>query len=396
MSPEEPALLIPTYVKSFPTTSCAQKHTGRLVASLFTSLTACRKPPTQLPCQIFDRHLYPNRGALLIPTYVVKSLELGLSTKYFMIMMGTENNEAVVEEVCASCGKAEVDDVKLKKCNGGCDLAKYCSDGCQENHGEQHEEECKKRMAELRDRDLFEQPDESHFGECPICCLPLSIDWKKSSLMSCCSKRICHGCSYANQKREDEAGLERRCAFCREPLPKSGEEAEVNENIMNRVKKNDPVAMKTMGMMRLNEGDYETAFEYLTKAAELGDASAHHNLSLMYYDGEGVEKDVKKAIYHTEEAAIGGHPKARHNLGYGAAKNGNVERARKHWIIAANLGHHESLKALRLLYANGYASKEDYADALRAYQAAVDATKSPERERAEEVMKKGEVSFQSR
>ena len=90
------------------------------------------------------------------------------------------------------------------------------------------------------------------------------------------------------------------------------------------------------------------------------------------------------------------HPTARHNLGYGTAKTGNVERARRHWIIAANLGHHESLKALRQLYANGYASKEDYADALRAYQAAVDATKSPERERAEEVMKKGEVSFQSR
>jgi hypothetical protein len=38
---------------------------------------------------------------------------------------------------------------------------------------------------------------------------------------------------------------------------------------------------------------------------------------------------------------------------------------------------------LRKLYADGHASKDDYADALRAYQAAVNATKSAEREVAE-------------
>ena len=113
---------------------------------------------------------------------------------------------------CASCGIAEVDDIKLKGCDGGCDLVKYCSDACQENYKEHHEEECKKRKAENRDRDLFTQPDISHYGECPICCLPLSIDVSKSNMMSCCSKCICDGCNYANQKREHEAGLEPRCA----------------------------------------------------------------------------------------------------------------------------------------------------------------------------------------
>jgi hypothetical protein len=34
--------------------------------------------------------------------------------------------EATADEVCANCGKAAVDDVKLKKC-GGCELVKYCS-----------------------------------------------------------------------------------------------------------------------------------------------------------------------------------------------------------------------------------------------------------------------------
>ncbi len=287
---------------------------------------------------------------------------------------------------CSSCGKAEIDDIKLKKCKD-CDLVKYCSDDCQENHWEQHEEACRKWKAKLRDDELFEQPDESHLGECPICYLPLSLDHEKSTFMGCCSKTICNGCDYANKMREIEAGIYPKCAFCREPLPKSFEES--GQRIMNRIKKNDPVAMRYMGNKHGSEGDYETAFKYLTKAAELGDSSAHYNLSCMYYDGEGVEKDMKRAINHFEEAAIGGHPEARHNLGVEEWNNDRFERAKNHFIIAANLGYQDSLNELRELYADGHASKEDYANTLRAYQAAVNATKSPEREKAEEAIKNG-------
>ena len=234
-------------------------------------------------------------------------------------------------------------------------------------------------------RDLFTLPDSSHLGECLICCLPLSIDPSKSTFMPCCSKIICNGCDYANQKREVLQGLEKRCAFCREPAPKSKEECD--KNIMKSIKRNDPVAMLEMGKQLYREGKYEIALEYLTKAAELGDADAHYNLSIRYDNGDGVEKDKRKEMYHLEKAAIGGHPEARHNLGYYDWNNGRFERARKHWIIAANLGCHESLKGLRVLYASGYASKEDYADALRAYQTAVEAAKSSEREEAEAIMK---------
>ncbi len=290
---------------------------------------------------------------------------------------------------CASCGQAEIDDVKLKKCDGGCDLVKYCSDDCQENHRPQHEEECKTRLAERRDDDLFTQTERSSLGGCPICFLPLSIDMKKSAFMSCCSKIICLGCDYANQMREMEARLERRCAFCREPMPKSRKE--YDKYVMNRIKKNDPAAMVQMGQKRKEEGDYETALIYLTNAAELEYATAHHSLSIMHHHGEGVEKDTETAVYHVEQAAIGGHLDARYNLGCIEVANGDFERARKHFIIAANLGYHDSLKMLRQLYADGHASKEDYAGALRAYQAAVDATKSPEREKAEEAVKNGQL-----
>ena len=175
------------------------------------------------------------------------------------------------EAVCVSCGIAGVDDTKLKKC--ACGLVKYCSVDCQKNHRLQHKKACKKRLAELHDKKLFTQPDISYLGECPLCCLPLSIVVSKSTMMPCCSKIICHGCDYANRKREIEGGLDPRCAFCREPLSKSQEEAD--KRIMKRVKKNDPVAITQMGKKHYGKGDYGKAVEYLTMAAELGDAEAH-------------------------------------------------------------------------------------------------------------------------
>jgi len=307
-------------------------------------------------------------------------------------MSSTRNVEDVMMMCCASCGQAEIDDIKLKKCDGGCDLVKYCRDECQEKHRDQHEGECKKRKAELRDRDLFTQPDISHLGECPICCLPLPLDGKKSMLMTCCSQSICMGCDYTNQKREFDAGLEQRCAFCREPVAKSQEEH--NKRIMKRVKKNCPVAICETGKKCYNGGNYESALKYWTKAAELGDTNAHYNLS-MYDEGqdEKDKKDKKKKVYHLEEAAIGGHHMARYYLGLYEKRNGRFDRARKHLIIAANLGHEGSLKGLKKLFANGHASKEDYAGALRGYQAAVDATKSEERENVEEAVKNSGVIF---
>src|SRR6056300_1352923 len=178
------------------------------------------------------------------------------------------------DDVCAFCGITAVDEIELKDCDDGCGLVKYCSDVCQDDHREQHDEECRKGRAELRDKDLFELPDESHLGDCPICFLPLPIVEDKCALMECCSKIICVGCAYANQVREIEEGLEKRCAFCREPVAKSQEE--FYKNIMKRVKKNDPAAMCQMGKILDQEGDYKSAFEYYIKAAELGDADAHY------------------------------------------------------------------------------------------------------------------------
>jgi hypothetical protein len=291
-----------------------------------------------------------------------------------------DNNleEQAADEVCANCGKAEVDDVKLKKC--ACNLVKYCSVGCQKNHRPQHKKACKKRLAKLRDDELFTQPDGTHFGECPICCLPLSLDESQFGVFSCCCKRICHGCYHANKQREREQGLEQKCPFCREPLPKTQED--IKQNYTNRAKVNDPIALFQVGVKCLDKGDYQGAFEYFTKAAALGDMDAHYNLSIMYHMGDCVEKDLKKEMHHLEEAAIGGHPWARYNLGMHEGVNGREDRGYRHLIIAAKLGFDVALDAVKKGFHSGVVCKEDFEAALRGHQAAVDATKSEQRDAA--------------
>ena len=295
----------------------------------------------------------------------------------------SDDNEASTSSSCANCGIAEVDDTKLKNCTA-CFLVKYCGVTCQKAHRKQHKRVCKKRVAELRDELLFKQPESNHLWDCPICCLPLPIDMNKSFMMACCCKVICSGCYYANLVREQEARLARSCLFCREPVIRTEEEA--NKRNMKRVEANDPFAMCKEGVEQSRKGNYSRAFEYYTKAAELGDVEAHYCLSLLYRDGLGVEQDSTKEIHHLEEAAIGGHPDARYNLGANEWNNNrNTDRAVKHWIIAATQGHDGAIKMLMKVFKQGFVEKDVLAATLRAQQTAAEATKSPQRELADEL-----------
>ena len=282
---------------------------------------------------------------------------------------------------CASCGIAGEDGIKLKKCTG-CHLVRYCSVKCQKDHRPKHKRECKRRAAELRDEILFKQPESSHYGDCLICFLPLPLDPEKSVFHLCCSKRVCIGCkigcSLTNVRRELEgSSIDERCPFCRKTPPETKEEC--NDRRMKRIDANDPTAMCFNGTERYYEGDYKTALEYWTRAAALGDAEAHYQLSVLYHFGETVEKDEKKELHHLEEAAIGGVPDARHVLGCYEEQRGRRDRAAKHWIIAAKLGFDKSLESVKGGYRAGLISKDDFATALRGYQAAIDATKSSQR-----------------
>jgi len=299
--------------------------------------------------------------------------------------MKSDNLEAKVTSVkcCASCGIAEVDDIELKNCDA-CDLVRYCSDKCQEDHRPNHEAMCKERAAELRDELLFKQPESSHLGDCPICCVPLSLGTNKFVTYFCCSKLVCNGCTTANMMRQFDERTAFECPFCRQLYAESKEESDGRRK--KRCEANDPFALREEGRRHFVDGDYKRAFEYLAKAAELGDVEAHSYLSLLYRGRLGVEKDEGKELYHLEEAAIGGDPSTRHALGCNEGENGRLDRAVKHWIIAAKLGDDESIERLKEGFKFGYVRKEDFASALRGHQAAVNATKSPQREFAEKFM----------
>jgi len=209
----------------------------------------------------------------------------------------------------------------------------------------------------------------------------MPLDATKSAFMSCCGQTICNGCiqaSYLSNKHDTVKAT--TCLFCRTP---TSDKEEYEKRTKERIEANDPAVLSFWGSEGYRAGDYGGALKYFTIAADFGDAEAHFKLGKMYMEGEGVEIDEEKAVYHWEKAAIGGHPYARHNLACYEEYNGNMEIAVKHLIIAANLGFDVSMKALLLSYKNGYITKEEYGATLRVHQAAIDATKSSQREAAE-------------
>ena len=126
----------------------------------------------------------------------------------------------------------------------------------------------------------------------------------------------------------------------------------------------------------------EKAVELWLRAGELGHARAYCNIGYSYVNGEGVEMDRKKAKHYWELGAMGGNVVARHNLGTFENNEGKMDRAVKHWMMAAGAGWDESLASTRQCFMNGHATKEDFEKALRAHKEAKNEMKSDQREAA--------------
>ena len=99
----------------------------------------------------------------------------------------------------------------------------------------------------------------------------------------------------------------------------------------------------------------------------------------------GLNKDMNMAQNHYEVAAMAGHFVARHNLGVIECNEGRYDRALKHWMISAKNGDEDSLKYILKLHKEGYASKNNYAQALHGYQKAMDEMRSSERDKAKKL-----------
>ena len=288
-------------------------------------------------------------------------------------MSSTDNKDDIDKlstDICANCGKGEENNDSLKACTA-CHMVKYCNQECQIAHRPQHKKECKKRAAELHDEKLFKQPP-PEYGDCPICFLPMPSIHTGRIYMTCCGKMICSGCVYA--PLYDDKGNEvdnEKCPFCRTPDSRSDEDI---GRMNKRVDIGDIEAICIMGIYYANgmnglSQDYGKALELWHRAGEHGHAASYNNIGNFYCKGAGVTVDKKKAIRYFELAAMRGCTGARYNVGVDEENAGNVNRALKHYMIAAESGHGNSLTAIQELYADKHATKEDYANALRAYQA---------------------------
>jgi len=293
--------------------------------------------------------------------------------------VSTEKISVTDVEICANCGKEGANN----SCNK-CKMVKYCNAACKKKHRTKHKKACERRVAELRDIELFKQPPPSE-EDCPICFVRLPTMGTGLRYKSCCGKVICSGCIHAPvYDNQGNARKDKICAFCRVPSSVTDEEI---KRLQKRVDAGDVEAIRNLGsyyfdgMLGLPQ-DYVKALELYHRAAELGYDEAYNSIGNAYMYGEGVKKDEKKARHYFELAAMRGSPNARHNLGIFEDKRGNMERALKHHMIAVTFGHHNSLKQIQKLYSKGHTTKDDYTKALRVYQEYLNEVKSSQRDKA--------------
>ena len=221
---------------------------------------------------------------------------------------------------CAACGKGGDG---LKTCTA-CKLVKYCNATCQKTHRPVHKKECKRRAAELHDEVLFKDPPPR--AECPICTLPLPLDYDGQHYQSCCGKVLCDGCIHA-AINADRRGL---CPFCRTSCHTT--EEEWIERMEKRAEGNDARAIRNLGGF-YRDGRYglpqdrDKGMKLWHRAGALGCSETYFDIADSYRQGIGVERDMKKAKHNYELAAMAGIVPARHNVGNLERNAGNMSRA---------------------------------------------------------------------
>ena len=155
--------------------------------------------------------------------------------------------------------------------------------------------------------------------------------------------------------------------------------------VQARVEKKDPEAISLLGEGYFHgnlglQKDMQRAIELWTEAAELGSIAALYSLALSYNRGEGVQQDEAKGAEFYTKAAMQGHVDSRHNLGHYEAQKLKLDHAVKHYLISAKMGDGDSVEIIKTMFKEGLATKEQYAQALRGCQDAVEEMKSPERD----------------
>lgn len=113
----------------------------------------------------------------------------------------------------------------------------------------------------------------------------------------------------------------------------------------------------------------------LTLEADQGDMDAECRLAFMYLCGIGVEENLGKSHALFVSAARKGHPAAQCHLAsvyQDSPREGHLAEAVRLYTLAANQGDTRSQSGLGLLYQTGTGVEENYAEALRLFNLAID------------------------
>ena len=104
-------------------------------------------------------------------------------------------------------------------------------------------------------------------------------------------------------------------------------------------------------------GDFETARREFTIAAEAGLDVARYNLGILYFTGQGVERDYEQAFRWTEAAALQGHAGAQLNLGslyyFGHGVGEDRDKAVEWYGNSARAGNAAAAFTLAEMYRDG-------------------------------------------
>ncbi|KAL3880340.1 hypothetical protein ACJMK2_032588 [Sinanodonta woodiana] len=85
-----------------------------------------------------------------------------------------------------------------------------------------------------------------------------------------------------------------------------------------------------VGLAHAEKGSMQAAIQHWQEASELGYAKAQFNLAVCYETGNGVKKDLKKAMEYYHLAAEENHPMSLYNLGVLYLEGGEDVQVNKH------------------------------------------------------------------
>ena len=215
-----------------------------------------------------------------------------------------------------------------------------------------------------------QQQEEEEGEECSICLdllpkheSPVKGMPNKFQRATCCGKGMHNKCRADMIASKMSLEQKRRCVMCRTKYPddtKKGNKESV-KRLRKWVKKGKAWAQLMLGeRYRNGEGvkkDLKRAVVLFKLASDQGHAGAQYNLGIMYADAVGVDKDETRAVEFFTLAADQGFVDAQHNLGVMYADGQGVDkdekRALKWYTLASDKGLADAQYNLGLMYANG-------------------------------------------